>query len=193
MTSTEQDGAAGGPDRRTALQLAATAAVSGVLATGAGAPASAATEPSVATEPSAADGPLPAVQAEPGADELAHYYRFWEIVQGRQLVKTHGYWAFDGPRIPFDPNAVHRLVENPDTKRLEEGSAERRASERCDRAYTEMLRTLNRVFDGHPEELRRAQKQMEVLGKQARALMRMPSAPGAKTYLAPAFQLAEDR
>ncbi|MET7515630.1 hypothetical protein ABZS88_19565 [Streptomyces sp. NPDC005480] len=186
MTSTEQDGAAG-PDRRTALQLAATAAVSGVLATGAGAPASA------ATEPSAADAPLPAVQAEPGADELAHYYRFWEIVQGRQLVKTHGYWAFDGPRIPFDPSGVYRLVENPDTKRLEKGSAARKASERCDRAYTEMLRTLNRVFDGHPEELRRAEKQMEALGQQARALMRMPSAPGAKTFLAPAFQLAEDR
>lgn len=33
---------------------------------------------------------------------------------------------------------------------------------------------------------------MEVLGKQARALMRIPSAPGAKTVLAPAFQLAED-
>ncbi|MFD3477159.1 hypothetical protein [Streptomyces sp. NPDC058695] len=192
MTGTEQDGAVGGPDRRTALQLAATAAVSGVLATGTGAPASAsaATEPSAVTEPSAADGPPP---AEPVADELAHYYRFWEIVQGRRLVKTHGYWAFDGPPIPFDPSGVHRLVENPDTQRLEEGSAARRASERCDRAYTEMLRTLNRVFDGHPEELRRAQKQMEALGKQARALMRMPSAPGAKTFLAPAFQLAEDR
>ncbi|MFI9778465.1 hypothetical protein ACIHCV_27740 [Streptomyces sp. NPDC051956] len=189
MTSTEQDGAAGGPDRRTALQLAATAAVSGVLATGAGAPASA----SASTEPSAADGPPPAVQAESGTDELAHYYRFWEIVQGRRLVKTHGYWAFDGPPIPFDPSGVHRLVENPDTQRLEEGSAARKASERCDRAYSEMLRTLNRVFDGHPEQLRLAQKQMEALGKQARALMRMPSAPGAKTFLAPAFQLTEDR
>ncbi|MFE5025703.1 hypothetical protein ACFRAO_20845 [Streptomyces sp. NPDC056656] len=193
MTSTDQDGSADGPDRRTALQLAATAAVSGVLATGTGAPASAASEPSAVTEPSAADGPPPAVQAEAGADELAHYYRFWEIVQGRRLVKTHGYWSFDGPRIPFDPKGVHRLVENPDTQKLEKGSAARKASERCDRAYTEMLRTLNRVFDGHPGELRHAQRQMEVLGEKARALMRMPSAPGAKTFLAPAFQLAEDR
>ncbi|MFG2662276.1 hypothetical protein [Streptomyces sp. NPDC048425] len=188
MTSTEQDGAVGGPDRRTALQLAATAAVSGVLATGAGVPSAA----SAVAEPAAPEGPPPAVQAEARADELAHYYRFWEIVQGRRLVKTHGYWSFDGPVIPFDQREVYRLVQNPDTQQLEEGSAAREASERCDRAYTEMLRTLNRVFDGHPQELRRAERQMEVLGKQARALMRMPSAPGAKTVLAPAFQLAED-
>ncbi|MFB6677313.1 twin-arginine translocation signal domain-containing protein [Streptomyces sp. NPDC056390] len=188
MTSTEQDGAVGGPDRRTALQLAATAAVSGVLATGAGVPSPA----SAVAEPAAPEGPPSAVQADARADELAHYYRFWEIVQGRRLVKTHGYWSFDGPEIPFDQREVHRLVENPDTQRLQEGSTAREASERCDRAYTEMLRTLNRVFDGHPQELRRAQRQMEVLGKQARALMRIPSAPGAKTVLAPAFQLAED-
>ncbi|MFF1736680.1 hypothetical protein [Streptomyces sp. NPDC058247] len=189
MTSTAQDGATGGPDRRTALQLAATAAVSGVLATGAG---MAAPAPAVA-EPSATAGPPPAVQAEGSSDELAHYYRFWEIVQGRRLVKTHGYWSFDGPRVPFDPHGVHRLIENPDTQKLAEGSAARKASEQCDLAYTEMLRTLNRVFDGHPEELRRAEQQMNALGKQARALMRIPSAPGAKTVLAPAFQLVEDR
>ncbi|GAA1281300.1 hypothetical protein [Streptomyces aureus] len=188
MTSTEQGGAVGGPDRRTALQLAATVAVSGVLATGAGVPSSA----SAVAEPSAAEGPTPAVQAGAGTDELAHYYRFWEIVQGRRLVKTHGYWSFDGPEIPFDPREVYRLIENPDTQQLAKGSAAREASERCDRAYTEMLRTLNRVFDGHPQELLRAQQQMEVLGQQARALMRIPSAPGAKTVLAPAFQLAED-
>ncbi|MFB8273225.1 MULTISPECIES: hypothetical protein [unclassified Streptomyces] len=188
MTSTEQDGAVGGPDRRTALQLAATAAVSGVLAAGAGVSSSA----PAAAHPSAAEAPPPATEAEAGADELAHYYRFWEIVQGRRLVKTHGYWSFDGPEIPFDPREVYRLVDNPDTQRLEKGSAAREASERCDRAYTEMLRTLNRVFDGHPEELRQAERQMKVLGTQARALMRIPSAPGAKTFLAPAFQLAGD-
>ncbi|MFD5118397.1 hypothetical protein [Streptomyces sp. NPDC058385] len=188
MTGTEQGGGVTGPDRRTALQLAATVAVSGVLATGAGMPSPA----SAVAEPSAPEGPPPAVPAEAGADELAHYYRFWEIVQGRRLVKTHGYWSFDGPEIPFDPREVYRLVENPDTQQLEKGSAARKASERCDRAYTQMLRTLNRVFDGHPQELRRAEQQMEALGKQARALMRIPSAPGAKTVLAPAFQLAED-
>ncbi|MFB7712014.1 hypothetical protein [Streptomyces sp. NPDC056105] len=188
MTSTEQDRTVGGPDRRTALQLAATAAVSGVLATGAGVASSA----SAVAQPAAPEGPPPAAQAEAPSDELAHYYRFWEIVQGRRLVKTHGYWSFDGPEIPFDQREVYRLVENPDTQKLEEGSAAREASERCDRAYTEMLRTLNRVFDGHPEELRQAERQMEVLGKQARALMRLPSAPGAKTVLAPAFQLSED-
>ncbi|MFF2248596.1 hypothetical protein [Streptomyces sp. NPDC058142] len=188
MTGTAQDGAVGGPDRRTALQLAATVAVSGVLATGAGMPSSAA----AVAEPSAPGGPPPVVPAEAGAEELAHYYRFWEIVQGRRLVKTHGYWSFDGPEIPFDPREVYRLVENPDTRQLAEGSAAREASERCDRAYTQMLRTLNRVFDGHPQELRQAEQQMEALGKQARALMQVPSAPRSKTFLAPAFQLAED-
>ncbi|MFF2507525.1 hypothetical protein ACFVTY_29700 [Streptomyces sp. NPDC058067] len=189
MNTTGQDESTSGPDRRTALQLAATVAVSGLLASAAGTSASASTASGAAV---AAGGPPPAVPAAGGADELAHYYRFWEIAEGRRLVKTHGYWAFDGPEIPFDPQGVHRLVDHPDTQRLKKGSAARAASERCDRAYTEMLWMLNRVFDGHPGELRKAQKQMHVLGQEARALMRIPSSPGAKTVLAPAFQLAED-
>ncbi|MEU6663165.1 hypothetical protein [Streptomyces sp. NPDC046821] len=186
MSDVGQDESTGGPDRRTALQLAATVAVSGVLATATGVSASASPAPEAAV---AASSVAPAAEA---ASELAHYYRFMEIVEGRRLVKTHGQWTFDGEKIPFDPHGVHRLTDRPDTQRLEEGSDAHAASERCDRAYTEMLWTLNRVFDGHPGELPRAARQMHELAREARALMEIPSAPGAKTVLAPAFQLAED-
>ena len=136
----------------------------------------------------AAPGPA-GPPAEP--DELAHYYRFREIVEGRRMVRSEAGWTFDGPAVPFDPDGVHPVIDGPDTASLPPGSPEREASERCDGAYTDMLRALNRVFDGHPDELHHVTAMMFALEGQARRLLTMPSAPGATTVLGPAFQLVE--
>jgi len=38
-------------------------------------------------------------QPAPEATELAHYYKFKEVLEGKQLVQTNGKWGFTGPAI----------------------------------------------------------------------------------------------
>ncbi|OMI84854.1 hypothetical protein BSZ07_37100 [Streptomyces sp. M1013] len=124
---------------------------------------------------------------DPG--ELGHYYMFAEIVEGRQLARaSDGTWGYTGPRIPFDPEGVHPVIDDPDTYRLPADSLGRRESLRCDASYTRLLAALNRVFNGHPKELDDAVGLMFQLQVEARKLMAVPSAEGARTVLGPAFQ-----
>ncbi|GGQ35731.1 ferritin-like domain-containing protein [Streptomyces griseomycini] len=124
---------------------------------------------------------------DPG--ELGHYYMFAEIVEGRQLARAaDGSWGYTGPRIPFDPEGVHPMVDDPDTYRLPAGSVGRRESLRCDASYTNLLTALNRVFNGHPGELDDAVGLMFQVQVEARKLLAVPSAEGARTVLGPAFQ-----
>jgi hypothetical protein len=89
------------------------------------------------------------------ADELGHYYRFEEIVRGRQLVKgLGGRWLYEGPEIPFEPDGVYPVIDDPDSYRLPAGSTARRESQLCDQSYTNLLTALHRVFNGHPQDIR---------------------------------------
>jgi hypothetical protein len=125
--------------------------------------------------------------SDPG--ELGHYHRFEEIVRGRRLAKDRsGRWGFTGPEIPFDPDGVHPVVDDADTYRLRAGSAARRESELFDSSYTALLAGLQRVFNGHPDELDDAVGLMYQAQVQARKLYGIPSAEGAATVLGPAFQ-----
>ncbi|MGW7098730.1 hypothetical protein [Streptomyces sp. NPDC054838] len=126
-----------------------------------------------------------------GTEELAHYYRFMEIAEGRRLVRDRGSWQLTGPPLTLAGAGVLPLVDDPDTEKLPPGSREREASEACDAAYDEVLQALRRVFDGHPDELRNAVARMRAFESQAEELSRIPSAPGASTVLGPAFRLPE--
>ncbi len=121
--------------------------------------------------------------------ELGHYYMFQEIVEGRQLKRNRKRrWVFEGPEIPFDPEGVHPMIDDPDTYRQPRDSAGRRESMRCDASYTNMLKSLNRVFNGHPEELDDAVGLMAQVRVEAKKLLALPSDAGATTVLGPAFQ-----
>lgn len=123
------------------------------------------------------------------ADELGHYYRFEEIVEGRELVKNaQGQWVFEGPEIPFDPEGVHPVIDDADTYRLPADSVQRRASQLCDDAYTNLLTALNRVVNGHPQELDNTVGLMSKLQVLAKNLLTTASEDGAGTVLGPAFQ-----
>ncbi|MER6993996.1 ferritin-like protein [Saccharopolyspora hirsuta] len=122
-------------------------------------------------------------------DELGHYYRFQEIVNGRQLIRNdRGEWVFEGPEIRFQAEGVFPMVDDPDTYRLPANSAARRDSQLCDESYTNMMTGLSRVFNGHPDELDDAVGLMYQLQVQARKLLTTPSGPGEQTVLGPAFQ-----
>jgi hypothetical protein len=122
-------------------------------------------------------------------DRLGHYYRFLEIVQGRYLIRNSaGKWVFEGAPIRFDPDGVYPMVDDPDAYRLAAESVARRESELFNEMYTNLLTSLNLVFDGHPEELSDAVALMFSLQVQAKKLFDHPTSPGAGTVVGPAFQ-----
>jgi hypothetical protein len=122
--------------------------------------------------------------------ELAHYFRFKEIVEGRQMVRNAaGEWVFEGPRIPFDEDGVSPMVDNPDWTQLPPNSLVQAAARLFDTSYADLLRSLHRMANGQPEALREAIGLMYTLEVQARDLMRMPSSPGAATTAGPDFQI----
>jgi hypothetical protein len=129
-------------------------------------------------------------EGSPGTDptdgprhELAHYYRFREIVE-RKPEK----WAFEGLRIPFDPSGVLPMADDPDTASLPAGSRVRSAAEQCDRTYGDLLRSLHATFNGNPRGLGQALGLMFSLEVQARELMTMRISPDDPATAGPAFQ-----
>lgn len=119
--------------------------------------------------------------------ELAHYYRFEEIVEGRRLVEKDGRWSFSGDKIPFDPAGVAPMVDNPDTGLLPKDSKVRLQSEVCDTVYGDLLRALHSVFNGQPTMLGQSVGLMFSLEVQARQLLTMPTAPDSPLTAGPSF------
>ncbi|HET9197276.1 MAG TPA: ferritin-like protein [Solirubrobacterales bacterium] len=120
--------------------------------------------------------------------ELAHYYRFEEIVEGRHLVEDGGRWSYSGEEIPFDPAGVAPMADDPDTGLLPAGSRVRLQSEVCDKVYGDLLRSLHAVFNGQPAMLGQAVGLMFSLEVQARELLTTPVAPGSPLTAGPSFQ-----
>ncbi|MBC9726300.1 ferritin-like domain-containing protein [Streptomyces sp. TRM68367] len=124
--------------------------------------------------------------ADPG--EFGHYYRFQEIVKGRRLVRSRqGKWVYEGARVPFDPDGVHPMADDPDTYKLPAGSVARRDCEQCDESYTRVLTSLNRVFNGHPDEMDDAVGLMYQMQVQAKKLFGIKS-PDGDGVVGPSFQ-----
>lgn len=126
-----------------------------------------------------------------GRHELAHYFRFREIVEGRQLAKdAEGAWTFKGPPILFDPDGVFPMVDDPDSTALPQQSPAWIAAALFDETYGDLLRSLDRAVNGAPDRLRDAIGLMFSLEVQAHRLMAMPLAPGSPDTAGPDFQPA---
>jgi hypothetical protein len=122
--------------------------------------------------------------------ELAHYYRFQEVVEGKRLVvhPDGSAYGFTGEPVPFDPAGVWPMNDDPAIDRLPERSRARALSEQFNRTYANLLGALNRVFNGHPDELDRAIGAMYSMGLTARRLMQMPSGLDDGTTAGPSFE-----
>ncbi|MGN6557327.1 MAG: ferritin-like domain-containing protein [Solirubrobacterales bacterium] len=117
-------------------------------------------------------------------EELAHYYRFAEIVHGRKLVPAPNQeppWAYAGETIPYDPGGVLPALENPTPASYPAESAARYAFDTFNYTYTSLLKALHETFNGQPEVLNAAVGLMESLNEQAKALMSMSSGVSGKT------------
>lgn len=125
-----------------------------------------------------------------GYDELAHFYKFEEIVMGRKLVideDKKGY-SFTGARIPFDENGVYPMIDNPGMHPLPDDSPAKILEEEFNRTYTIMLRSLHHAFNGNIDSILDAVSLMFSLTVQGRKLMQTPVKAGGKKTGAPSFR-----
>ncbi|HJQ36646.1 MAG TPA: ferritin-like protein [Thermoanaerobaculia bacterium] len=112
------------------------------------------------------------VDAEGG---LSHYYLFSEIVQGKQLVNVPSVgFAYCGAPIPFDPEGVYPMVDNPPLVALPSTSPLVQLSAQFDESYTALLNALNATVNGEPSQLDVAIGLMYTLRLLAQQLMATP-------------------
>jgi len=93
--------------------------------------------------------------------ELAHYYRFAEIVKGRKIIANPRAtpttppaerYLYGGEQIIIEPGILP-VIENPKSTSYAVGSLERTASDNFNRIYTKILGLLDSAFNGSPGDL----------------------------------------
>ena len=120
--------------------------------------------------------------------ELAHYFRFNQILAGRYYRNT------DTPKkpptgatLPVDWDAVWNMALTPRVARYKDQPEIYAKLVEFNRAYTRLLRLLHAGFTGAPERLLEAVPMMYELKYLAVALMKIPSGTGRAT-VGPSFE-----
>jgi hypothetical protein len=124
-----------------------------------------------------------------GDHELAHYYKFAEIVAGHHLERVGDAFKYSGPPIPFDPDGVWPMIDDPNMVLYPAGSRALILARQFAESYQALLKALNRTFNGDPGYLGQAIGLMYSLDLQARELMQTPSGIKDGTTAGPSFQL----
>ncbi|HSH02268.1 MAG TPA: ferritin-like domain-containing protein [Anaerolineae bacterium] len=123
----------------------------------------------------------------PEREEVAHYYRFNEIKQGRAYQKGDTPQSGPtGPAFNIDWDAIYNVVPNPRATDYAEGTIERVAMDQFNQTYSHILRLLERAFNGETEQLSVAIGEMYEIKYEAIRLMNMPSGQD-DTVLGPSF------
>ena len=108
-------------------------------------------------------------------EEFAHYYRFAEIYHGRKLVPStsasQGY-AYAGDRIVFVPEKVYDFPDNPKAADYAPGSFARGMVDDFNLSYSNVLRDLQKAFDGNPAHIGTANSNMVALRGRAEEALR---------------------
>lgn len=136
------------------------------------------------------EGASPLDPAEaPRRETLSHYYKFAEIVNGRQIVIGKDGFSYTGEPIPFDADGVFPMMDDPDTSTLPPGSRAQTLSRQFNQTYQALLKALHRTFNGEPGDFAATQGLMYSLELQAQQLMQTPSGRNDGTTAGPSFQL----
>ncbi len=120
--------------------------------------------------------------------ELAHYFRFTEIAEGRRYKQ--GDTPKGGPTgsfFPIDWSAVKNMITNPKAGWFAPGSPVRTQMDDCNRMFFQMLATLEEAMNGGRKRITDAVPLMIELKQRAIGLMNIPSGI-ADTTLGPSFE-----
>ena len=123
--------------------------------------------------------------------EAAHYYRFQEIVKGKKLVKnpkTKSGYSYSGDPIVFNDKLIPNMKENPKMSDYPVDSLAYVNSRLFNFAYTDLLNSLHRSFNGEPEQINNAMGLMFSVRLYALKLLAIPE-PNNPGYVAgPSFE-----
>lgn len=125
--------------------------------------------------------------------ELAHYYLFAEVANGRRLVrnsKDPGGWSFTGPAIPFDPDGVYPMIDNPGDVELPHDCAIGMVADRFDSTFSTLINALHLTLNGDPEHFERSIGVMYTLRIVAQQLMQM-KIPGRRVTAGPRWRYVQ--
>ncbi|HLO81325.1 MAG TPA: ferritin-like protein, partial [Chitinophagaceae bacterium] len=116
-----------------------------------------------------------------GGKELAHYYRFSEIYEGRHYKKHDTPKSKpSGDPLPVDYKAVYPIKADIDRRKFPKGSEIRKALDEFADCYGELLSALNYAFNNDRSKMTEAMARMFSLRNQAVALMRTPLGKGGE-------------
>jgi Ferritin-like len=109
-------------------------------------------------------------------NELAHYYRFWEIAKNQVLeVADDGDGYRWGETLGVDWQSVYPAIPDPETYDFtHEPQAARDAQDACNRAYSAMIDALASAFNGQPDYLGLAVRHMFQLRMAAKVALTTP-------------------
>jgi len=123
--------------------------------------------------------------------DLSHYFLFKSIVE-RHKIKVYnissdsysgsmqffkvcqGEYFFNGSDIFFDPDGVWPMVNNPRLRKFVPGSQADVLNREFNRLYTNLLRSLDVAFNGHPEKFGDAVGLMFSIDRHLKRLVRTP-------------------
>lgn len=135
--------------------------------------------------------PIDPLDAQPNG-QLAHFYRFEEIVWGRFLVEVNGSYAFQGAPINFTSQGVWPMRDNPGKDGIQKGSRGYVEARAFHANYRALLRKLQTVFNGHPELINQTIPLMESLQVNAKKLMQIPLHSNRNETVGPVFDYIWD-
>jgi hypothetical protein len=136
---------------------------------------------------------------EGAGDDIAHYYRFAEVVHGRRLARNPDAgphtpadqrYVYAGEPVPVDESAVWAAPVDPRLAGYPPGSAERQACAAFNRTYRGLLKTLHATFNGTPGELNPAIETMMTLRQQALDMLSGATTKGVPA--GPSFEWESD-
>ena len=128
------------------------------------------------------------VNPHDGNDELAHYYKFSEIAEGRHLVKQDDQYSYIGAPIAFDENSVWPMVDDPSASIYQNGSRAQILNSEITEMYRALLGALHTTFNGDPKHLKDAIGLMFSLETIALRLVSIPSGLPDGSTAGPSFQ-----
>lgn len=120
--------------------------------------------------------------------EIAHYYRFEQLLLGRYYQKGDTRGRPTGREVAVDWDAVFPIKANARLSDFPEGSALRQGAEDFNRAYGDFLALLTRAFQGEPALFIEAVGGMFVLKELYYQIMRQPLGDG--THAAPTYEIS---
>jgi Ferritin-like len=121
--------------------------------------------------------------------EPAHYYRFKEILLGKELKPNPAIpegFSFGPTVIAFDPDAVFPVKKNLKAAELGVDSPARALADEFNRQYTVMLQHLHAGFNGQLDRIENAANMMFAFKILATQLVQIEIAPGV--HAGPTFE-----